>query len=212
MRNFCYRTFAIILVLSGICLAAPEPALVPGPLVWTVDVKFEHPQQIELKLAGEKKPTRFWYTILTLANNTKRDVDFFPKCELMTNTLQVIPAGRGVPDAVFEQIKLRHQSKYPFLENLEKTSNKLLQGQDNAKDVAVIWSDFDPKAKGIKLFIAGLSNETVVIDHPRAKDQAGEPVNVFLRKTLAIDYKIGGDPAFRSDAKVVYKGRKWVLR
>jgi len=212
MRDLFYRTMVVFVLIVGVCWAVPEPSLVPGPLVWTVDVKFEHPQQIEVKLAGDKKPVRFWYAILTLTNNTKRDVDFFPKCDLMTDTFQVIPAGKGVPESVFEQIKLRHQAKYPFLENLERTSNRLLQGQDNAKDVAVIWADFDGKAKRVKLFAGGFSNETVVIEHPVAKDQAGESVKIFLRKTLVIDYKIIGDPAFRSQSNLVYEGRKWVMR
>ncbi len=32
-------------------------------------------------------------------------------------------------------------------------------------DIAILWLDFDPKANSIKLFISGLSNETVAIDH-----------------------------------------------
>ncbi len=114
--------------------------------------------------------------------------------------------------AVFEQIQRRHQSKYPFLESLEKTSNKILQGKDNIKDIAIIWQDFDTQAKNIKIFIAGLSNETIAINHPVAKDETGKPVKVYLRKTLELSYAISGDPALRSDAKLTYKGKRWVMR
>ena len=130
----------------------------------------------------------------------------------MTNTLQVISAGQGTAPIVFEQIKKRHQSKYPFLESLEKTNSKVLQGEDNSKDIAIIWPDFDTNAKNIKLFVAGLSNETVVIDHPTAKDKNGNAVKVFLRKTLQLDYDLKGDPAFRSQAKLIYKGKRWIMR
>ena len=113
---------------------------------------------------------------------------------------------------VFKHIKKRHQSKYPFLESLEKAGNRILQGRDNTKDIAIIWPDFDAKAKNIKLFISGLSNETVAIDHPRAKDQSGKPVKVFLRKTLELSYAMRGDAAFRSQAMLMYKSKRWVMR
>ena len=212
MRSFVYRTFAALVVMVCICLAGPEPAIVAGPGEWTVDVRFEHPQQIELRAGGDNKPRRFWYTILTLTNRTNRDVDFYPQCDLMTDTFQLIPAGRETPGIVFERIKRRHQSKYPFLESLEKAGNRILQGQDNTKDIAIIWPDFDAKAKNIKLFISGLSNETVVIDHPVAKDKTGKPVKVFLRKTLELSYAVRGDATFRSEARLMHKGKRWVMR
>jgi len=204
--------FVVLSVVGVVCWAAPEPAIVPGPSDWTVDVRFSHLQQIELRLAGDTKPRRFWYVILTLTNNTGRDVSFYPKCDLMTDTFEIIPAGKGVPEAVFERIKKRHEDRYPFLESLEGTSARILQGADNAKDVAVIWPDFDLAAKAVHLFITGLSNETAAIEHPVAKDKQGRAVKVFLRKTLELDYGIGGDPAFRSEAKVLYKGKSWVMR
>ncbi len=212
MKSFIYGLLVALAVTAGFCLAAPEPAIVPGPDNWTIDVAFEHLQQIELKLGENTGPRRFWYTLITLTNKTSRDVEFYSKCELMTDTLQIIPAGKDVPPAVFEMIKKRHQNKYQFLESLEKKDSKILQGEDNAKDIAVIWPDFDAGAKSIKIFIAGLSNETAVIDHPTAKTETGEPVKVFLRKTLELSYDLHGDPAFRSQAKLIYKGKQWIMR
>ncbi len=211
MRNLVYGILAILTVAAYASPEAPEPAIVQGPDDWTLDVEFGHPQQIEFQLSGEKKSERFWYTIITLTNKTNHDVDFYPKCELMTDTLQITPAGKGMPE-VFEQIKKRHQKKYPFLESLENAGSKILQGEDNTKDIAVIWPDFDPNAKEIKIFIAGLSNETVAVDHPTAKDEAGKPAKIYLRKTLELSYKIGGDAIFRSKAKPVYQGKRWVMR
>ena len=212
MKYFVYGILAVSLLTACVALAAPEPAVVQGPGDWTVDVTFGHPQQIAVRLPGEKEPRRYWYIILTLTNNTGRDVDFFPKCELVTDTLQVTPAGKDTPAAVFEQIKKRHQRKFPFLESLENAGNRILQGEDNAKDIAVIWPDFDADAKGIKLFIAGLSNETIAVDHPTEKDGTGKPVKVYLRKTLELSYKISGDALFRSGTKPVFQGQTWVMR
>ena len=212
MKSFFYGTLAISAVIASFCLAVPEPAIVPAIGQWTVDTEFTHPQQIVLYRASDKQPVRFWYTIITLTNNTDEDVAFFPKCDLMTDTFRITQAGKGVSPMVFEQIKKRHKSRYPFLELLSKSGNRILQGEDNTKDIAVIWPDFDVKAKNIRIFIAGLSNETVAINHPVEKDDFGNPEKVFLRKTLELNYDFKGDPAIRSGASLTYKGKRWIMR
>ena len=212
MRRFVFGILAFLAVTAGYCPGAPSPAIVQRSGNWTVDVVFEQPQQIVVMGTGQSQPRRFWYTILTLTNKTRRDVDFYPRCELMTDTFEVMPAGKGVPAAVFRQIKMRHQLKYPFLESVDATSSRILQGEDNTKDITVIWPDFDADARNIRLFVSGLSNETVAIDHPVAKDASGKPEKVYLRKTLELDYSIGGDPLFRSDARLDYKDKRWVMR
>jgi len=212
MKSLVYETVVIWVIMACVCLAAPEPAIVQGPGQWTLDVTFEHPQQMVLQSGAQGELRRFWYTLITLRNKANEDVEFYPQCELMTDTFQIIPAGRNVSPAVFEQIKKRHQAQYPFLEPLEKAGNRILQGEDNTKDIAIIWPDFDVQAKTIKIFIAGLSNETVVIGHPVAKDQMGEPVKVYLRKTLELNYSLRGDPRLRSDVGITYKDNRWIMR
>ncbi|MHC4642855.1 MAG: hypothetical protein ACYS32_14525 [Planctomycetota bacterium] len=211
MKRIIYGTFFVLASMAFECLAAPEPAIVPGPKDWTMDVTFEHPQQIIVRME-KGGPRRFWYTIITLTNQSGQDVDFYPTCDLMTDTFHIIPANKHTPAGVFKQIKGRHQRKYPFLEALEKSGNKMLEGEDNTKDIAVIWPDFDKQVKNIKVFISGLSNETAVVEHPVLKDAAGGPVKVYLRKTLEISYSLSGDPALRSYGKLGYKGKRWVMR
>jgi hypothetical protein len=196
-------------LVSCLALAAPEPAIVPKPGDWTLEVRFEQPQQIVLPGAVQQ---RFWYIILTLTNKSGKDVDFYPACELITDTLQVVPAVKGTSAVLFEKIKNRHQGRYPFLQLLENAGNKALQGEDNAMDIAVIWPDFEPNAKTVNIFISGLSNETVAIDHPVDKDQDGKPVKIYLRKTLELTYSIAGDPAFRSEQKLKFESKRWVMR
>ena len=111
-----------------------------------------------------------------------------------------------------DKIKSRYKTKYPFLESLEFADNKILQGEDNTKDLAIIWPDFDPKAKSISLFIAGLSNETVVVDHPTEKDANGNPEKIYMRKTLQLQYAIGGDPKLRSETSLQFVNKEWVMR
>ena len=212
MKRGIFGGLGILLVLACTSMGAPEPAIVQAPGQWTLETQFAHPQQLVLQRGSDNKPVRFWYVIVTLTNTAGRDVDFYPKCDLMTDTFQIIPAGRFVPAAAFEQIKARHKSRYPFLEPLEKVGNKILQGQDNTKDIAIIWPDFDVRAKTISLFITGLSNETIAVDHPVSKDAAGQPLKVFLQKTLEINYSIKGDAALRSGARLDYEGKCWVMR
>jgi len=213
MRDSVYISLFAVAFMACVCSAAPEPAIVPGPDIWMLNTAFTHPQQIVLQSGAGGKPIRFWYIILTLTNKTGSDVDFYPTCDLMTDTFRITPAGKGVPTVVFAQIKKRHQNQYPFLEPLEKTSNKVLQGEDNTKDIAVIWQDFDAKARSIKIFISGLSNETAVINHPVEKDkETGEPIKVYLRKTLELNYALKSDAAMRSDAGIDYKDKRWIMR
>ena len=201
----------LILVATGLAQSAPVPAVVQRPGQWTLEVRFGQPEQIVLPY-GFDGQMRYWYTILTITNRTGQDVAFYPKCEIMTDTFQIVPAGVGVPNEVFEKIKERHQSQYPLLEPLGKVQDRLFQGEDNARDIAVIWRDFDPRATGFKIFVSGLSNEAAVVTHPIALDLEGEPLRVYLSKTLELDYALRGDPALRSDLEVAYKGKTWVMR
>ena len=212
-RRLYYRTILAV-ALVGLFLgldklsrgAAPEPAILQPPGLWTVEVTFEHPRQI---VVGQG---RFWYMIMNVTNRTGQDVEFYPHCELMTDTFQIVPAGRGVPPAVFQQIKQRHAATYPLLELLDRVDSHIFQGEDNAKDIAIIWRDFDLQAAGFKVFMSGLSNETAVVQHPVALDQFGRPVQIFLRKTLDLSYTLRGDPTIRSAVKTAYQGQDWVMR
>jgi len=211
MKSYLLCGTVLTAVLAGLCMAAPEPAVVQRAGQWTLDVRYEHPQQLVLPW-GPGGEQRFWYVILTATNRTGADAAFYPKCDLMTDTFQLIPAGRGVPPIVFDMIRQRHASRYPFLESLQSVPNRVLQGEDNARDIAIIWRDFDPQAAGFRLFIGGLSNETAVVSHPVAVDADGNPLPIYLRKTLEMNYALRGDPALRSSIEVVYKGQNWVMR
>ncbi|MHC4220780.1 MAG: hypothetical protein ACYST9_00040 [Planctomycetota bacterium] len=210
MKRLSCGALVVLMVTVSLCGAAPSPAIVPGVGDWTLETAFEHPRQITLRINGQVK--RFWYVLVTLTNNTHRDVDLFAKCTLMTDSFQVVPAGGVGSSVVFGKLQKIYQGKYPFLESLEQAQCKILQGQDNTRDIAIIWPDFDAKAKNIKLFVTGLSNETIAIDHPTEKNGHGYPAKVYLRKTLELNYAIGGDPALRDNAQLLFKGKRWIMR
>jgi hypothetical protein len=211
-HKFILSIAAIILCTSFTGFCAPQPAIVPAPNQWTLNVVYNQPQQITVKIPSQRKPQRFWYVILTITNNSNNDVPFYPTCELVTDTFQIIPAYRDTRNLVFDKIKSRYKKKFPLLESLETAEPRILQGEDNTKDLVIIWPDFDASAKSISLFIAGLSNETVVVNHPTQKDPNGNPEKIYLRKTLELQYAISGDPNFRSNTSLVYKGMDWVMR
>ena len=213
MKRFVFGVLGILVLAVSAAPAAPEPAVVQSPTQWTIDTEYTHPQQIILQKTANNKPMVFWYMIITITNNTGDDVNFYPKCDLMTDNFQIIPEGKDVTPAVFEQIKQRHKSRYPLLKSLNQTDNKLLQNEENSKDIAVIWRDFNDKAKDITIFITGLSNETAVVNHPLLKeDPSGRPQQVFLRKTLELKYTVKGDFSSRYGMSVDFKGKRWIMR
>ena len=212
MRSSFCAVLTALLIFTGVSLAAPEPAVVQGPNLWTLNIQFTNPQFIEMPSLAGSKPIRYWYMIITLTNNSNRDVDFYPKCDLVTDTFQTITAGIDVGTMVFNRIKDIYKSKYPFLEQFGASDNKMLQGQDNTRDIAVIWKDFDPNANNIKIFITGLSNETAEVSYPAANGQDEEAKKIYLRKTLELQYKIRGNPASNTGAVLDYVNKTWVMR
>lgn len=203
----------VILASAGILMAYPSPAVVQKMNQWTLSTTYTQPEQIVLQLSPDKKPQRFWYVILTLTNETAlEDVEFYPVCQLVTDTFAVIPADRKVPIAVFDVVKLKHQGSFPFLESLDFKDHRIFRGEDNTRDIAIIWPDFDTKAKEISLFISGLSNETAVIEHPKLKDDDGQPKQIFLQKTLQLKYAVAGDEKLRSNTRIKQSKQDWVMR
>ena len=208
--------FSIILILAiqSLSMAFPKPALVQPDGVWTANIRYSQPMQISVDVPSSlsNKPQRFWYIILTITNDTNQNMPFFPAFYMVTDTFKVIPAEKRMRKVVFDKIKRLNQGSYPFLESLDFVGNRILQGQDNTRDIAVIWPDFDPKAKNIDMFFSGLSNEIAVIDHPIKKKADGKPTKVYLAKTLQLSYAIGGDERLRAYAKLAPTGREWIMR
>ena len=208
---FCLA--AVVLAVSAVAVGYPEPKVVQKANQWTLGVDYSAPEQITLQLPNQKKPQRFWYIILSVTNETSLDeTDFYPLCRLITDTFQVIPADKKVPIAVFNAVKGKHQGSYPFLESLDFKDYRVSHGKDNTRDFAIIWPDFDPKARQISLFVGGLSNETAVLEHPKLKEEDGGPKKIFLQKTLQLKYAIAGDEKLRSTVTMKEIKQNWVMR
>ena len=198
---------SLFILISGLAFAAPRPSLAPSSDIWTLDVVYTQPQPYAVK-NSDNQVERYWYIILSLTNNTGRDVPFYPKFELMTDTWCITPSDTGVVKGIYDSLKLMNEGSFPFMVTMDEVENKILQGGDNSVDLLVVWKDFDPAAKGVKMFFAGLSNETSVVEA-----QSGDKtVKYYLQKTLELDYSIPGDSKQRGMQQLVFESQLWVMR
>jgi hypothetical protein len=213
MKNGIIVVSIFVLSLSaGTLLGWAEPSLVDKEGQWTLDVQYEHPRMISLWAPGKPQPQRYWYLIISLTNNTDREIPFYPAAELVTDTFQIIPSGADVQKRLYEEVKRLYRGSYPFLECLDFTDLTIRKGADNKRDFVLFWPDFDPKANQVQFFIGGLSNETAAVDHPIKTDASGRPLRVYLQKSLRLNYAIGVDPSLRSRASLNFEDQSWVMR
>lgn len=220
MRKFLniMKLGATALVVTQAGAAAPKPAVAPAiaPVSWELTFRYRDPQRVSVFLPDKPEPVVYWYMLYTIENNTDREVDFYPKFELVTDTLRVLPSEIRVSPEAFKAICRR--SGEPLLVTPEKAVGRLLRGKDRARHSVAIWRDFDPKAKAFTIYVSGLSGEITRLRNPAfdpAKPQSETNKRYFiLRKTLDIPYKLPGSESTRSHAipERVLDGQKWIMR
>jgi hypothetical protein len=179
--------------------AAPEPSIMP--VSWQLTFRHQGLQRIYVEVSGKKTP--FWYMRYTVINNSGRDVLFTPNFEIVAGTGTALPAFKDVPNEVFTKIKETY--KNDLLLSPTAIYGKLLQGDDNAKDGVVIFSDLDQNARNFKLFVSGLSGETAEVKNP----VTGKPV--ILQKTMELDFNIPGE-AIGIEPHSQLRATKWVMK
>ncbi|MFI4911987.1 MAG: hypothetical protein ACIAQZ_10015 [Sedimentisphaeraceae bacterium JB056] len=203
-----FKNVALLFVLTAsFVFAAPRPSLAPEAGIWTLDVVYTHPAQYAVK-DNDGNSQIYWYTVLSMTNNSGQDVPFYPKFELMTDTWQIKTSDTGITKPIYDALKKMNEGSFPFLETMDEVDNMILQGEDNSVDLLVVWKDFDLEAKGVKFFFGGLSNETSVVE----AEKDGETVKYYLQKTLELDYDVPGDEKKRQSQELVFDIQKWVMR
>ncbi|MCF7958718.1 MAG: hypothetical protein K9M57_09755 [Phycisphaerae bacterium] len=220
-------TFSPKIILSSLLLVAvavsvPASAEIPKPLtvqlngLWQLEIELRGtPQPIEVVLPGDDEPTRFWYQIYTLTNNTGKDVYFYPQFDLFTDTFKLYHVGEKARKPVFNVIQKLYTDKFPLLESQEHITGRILQGGDNARDSVAIFEDFDQRATKVKIFIAGLSNEVVAVPYPTVTDsslQQEKPKEFLLRKTLMLQYQVPGDRFNPQNKVMLFRDQQWLMR
>jgi len=195
-------------------MGAPKAALVSRS--WQLEFEFHDPQRIEVDLPGVAEPSYFWYVLYTVTNSTRHGVDFYPTFRLVTDGLEVVPAGDGVLPQVFDAIASRHRAEYPFLVSPTKVGGRLLQGRENAKSSVAVFRPFDAEASSFTLYVAGLAGEMERIANPAfdasQAESAQNPSSFLFRRTLAVTYDLPGDPVTRQETSPRRRNREWVMR
>ena len=199
----------MLMVAAGVAMVAwatvwgyPQPH--PSPSGWQLKFQYGPMKQIRLVLPGQSQPQTFWYMSYKVTNNTGRDVDFYPRSYLFTDTGQLIEAMQGVDALAYPAIaKLLGRE---LLEEELFVRGKLLQGEENARESVIIWRDFDPQAIAFKVFISGLSNETAWVKDP----MTGKKIS--LVKTLQLSYGLGGDRDISAELTARLMDEEWIMR
>ncbi len=224
-----FGTLALSMIpgLVATAPAAPQPSIAPKS--WQLEFEFEDPRKIVIQLPGDAKPRVYWYMLYNVTNNSNRDVQFMPRFEIVTDSLQVLETDVAADPAVFNAIRKLHLKDHPFLLEPLEIMGKLLQGADNAKDSVAIWRDFSGQTRQFTLFATGLSGETVILPNPSydaAKPEFVEkelpggiktkvainPKRFVLYKTLGVGYRLPGDDEARKQAEPVREKVEWLMR
>ena len=205
----------VVYVLSGAsATAAPAAELTASS--WELDFTFHDPQRMTLRLPGDSQETTFWYLLFEVINNTGRDVGFYPSFRLVTDTLEVVEGGADISPSVYDAIFARHKLEYPFFAPPTKITGLLLQGRDNARASVTVFRMFDGEADGFTIYVSGLSGDVQRVRNPDfdpdQPESEANPRSFILRRTLAIDYDLPGDPESRIQAKPIRRSREWVMR
>lgn len=219
-----HRLAVLVSVLAGglAPIAPGEPPPKPSviPVSWELDFSFETPRMITLKLPGEQRVQRYWYMLYKITNRTDKDQIFVPDFLLYTDTGQILRGGERIPAAVFQEIQKLHNN--PLLVDIAAITGRILQGEDNARESAAIWRDFDPQARAFDVFVGGLSGERARVTLPApvrvlVAQEGGGKVEVtqaelLLAKTLLLSYSLPGEAAARDRTEPELLRREWVMR
>ena len=206
------------LVLGGFAttaLAAPQAGVATTGC--QLDFTFHDLQRITLRHAGDAAATTYWYMLYEVSNNTRRDVEFYPSFEIITNTLHPVRGGDQIRPSVYDAIHRRHRNEFPFFAPPTKVTGLLLQGKDHARASAAVFRDFDPMANSFTVYVRGLAGEVVRVANPALfggdeEDRGTAPPSFILQRTLAIEYDLPGDPTTRLWAAPIRRSRHWLMR
>jgi len=205
---------ALVATVSNVVRAIPQPALAPKS--WELSFRFQDPKRVSVLLPGKDKPVVYWYMLYEVENGTEIEVDFYPAFELVTDTLKVAHSEAKVSPEAYRTVQ--RLAGDPLLVVPEKAVGRLLRGKDRARHSVAIWRDFDPKARGFTVYVAGLSGEVKRLKNPvfdpGKPESEANPKEFLLRKTLAVPYRFPGSQATRAGTipERVPQEQQWVMR
>lgn len=191
--------------VAGASASVPQPDAVPTR--WQLDFQVGPMRLITLE-SDSGEPRAWWYMTLEVENNSGRDQFFVPAFDLTTDEGQVVRAGRGVPGKVYRE--LLDLLDDPLLDTQFAVQDVLLQGEENARRVLIVWPAADLDADELSVFFIGFSGENEAY---RVRDpETGELREFVLRKTYRVDYCVPGEMWNRGSRPFERCGSQWVLR
>jgi hypothetical protein len=195
---------------------------------WNLTTRLGEPNTIALT-GADGSVTWFWYLPYMIQNDTGQEVLYVPEAQVLTSDGRLITAGRGVPDSVYQAIRVEENND--LIESHTQAAGPLLQGVDHAVDSAVVWAAPDEDVDRFTLFIGGLSGETEPILDPLTGEPmmavatdiiSGEPVMgpggeplrepVLARKTLMLTYDAPGTRENLQDQPARLIERRQIMR
>lgn len=224
-------TAAVGLMFCARGLAEPKPSATP--VEWELKFTFQTPQRIAVALPG--KASHFWYVLYRVVNDTGADRDFLPVLERVAESESELPAEQvdknpdqapqilrssarvGLDPAVFRAIKARHAKTHPFLVSPIEAIGRIKEGADNAVDSVAIFDDLDARYSSFTIYVGGLTGERKQIANPsfdpkKPADDKKNPRSFVIQKTLALPYRLPGDPASRRVVEPALERLHWVMR
>ncbi|HTV47153.1 MAG TPA: hypothetical protein VMG59_01785 [Phycisphaerae bacterium] len=179
----------------------PVPAL--SSPSWQLDFVFDKPQRFVIASSADYRLHVYWAVHYTVTNNTGQDVFFNPIFELRTDTGRILKPVAVVDPALFAQ--LQKAVGDALMVNPMLMAGRLLQGDDNARSSAALFTDLPDDARGFDLYVAGLSGETATQMDPLTHKL------VVLQKTLDLNYSLPGQ-AINIEPSPQLISRTWVMR
>lgn len=188
-----FRTLSLIiatacLVLATSVVAVPSPKAVPA----RPELSFT-PGDLRIFRSNEDGRW-YWYFTYGVENNTGIDQIWIPDMVLYTDQGEILKAGQGVSSVVTDEIV--EYIGDPLLEPQYAIIGDLKQGRGNAKSGLSVWPARQMEVNELALFVAGMSSETLEVEHPLTK------APVVLKKTLKREYLIPGAANTRGDRPV----------
>jgi len=204
MRSVVFLSFlSLALLIPAASVRAEYPKPSPYPKSW--ELKFEHgtPKRVVVQVPNTIVPRAYWYMTYTVTNETDKEQLFLPAFELLTETGKVVRNDVNIPRAVFDTIKKREGIRY--LTEAAQIGGELRLGPDQARDGVAIWPEPAAEMGHFSVFISGLSGEVATVKGPDGKD-------LFLRKTLQLNYIVRGDDIYPGEDEVNENPQEWVMR
>ena len=162
--------------------AYPKPHVIPRG--WLLEIEFQTPRCIAVRLPGDRHDTYYWYATYTVTNKTGEDHNLIPEIVLLSDAGDMIQANSNLPPRVFET--LRKALRNPLLKSPTEIAGRIMQGADNAVDGIAIWPMPDHDVNEVRIFFQGLCGETY--------DEV-DPANgqiVKLHRSLVLEYETPG--------------------